>query len=135
MALHFETGGGVSGGTNTETAIATLQVTPPQGASTPVATGLGPTRILGVLNISLGTGLTNFFIKVRQGNGLSGASLTTGSVAITPTPSTTIQVPFSAFDPQGASVYTVTVQQLSGTSAATVNNCSIDVDNNLSGIE
>lgn len=133
MSLHIETGGGVNGGTSTETAIATIQVPVIQNAQNPASPGVGPTRILGIMNITLGTGLTNFFVKVRQGNGLAGNALATGSLQITPTASTSIQFPFSAFDPQGASAYTITVQQVGGTSACTVNNCAIDVDYGMAG--
>jgi hypothetical protein len=134
MAQHIEVTSSVTVTTNTETPIVEFQLGP-QVASTPVppSSNIAPTMISGVMCVSsTGTGTVAWTIRVRQGIGIGGAVVGIAD-GVTVAPSSSYNIPFRKFDPVGATAYTVTAQQTSGTGNGTAYG-SFDCDQNQTGI-
>lgn len=114
-----------------ETAIITTPVTfggsPQVGQAAP-----NPVTVRVTANVTEGTTGTAFIVRVRQGNGLSGAMIDVSLTQTNPAAATE-QVVYEFDDAsgwiqqQGGAQYTVSVAQTGATAAGTVNSIKVEV--------
>jgi hypothetical protein len=107
--------------TNETAAVTSPPVTP--------STDGGEITITGVVNITTGTGTTAVTVRVRRGNGVSGA-LVGETMPHTLAAAASADIAFQVTDTPGAVAgqqYTATVVQTAASGNGTVNNASISV--------